>query len=102
MQLFEPDSTKLQARSLRLFTFVFLALCLAPAGLAKTTDAPVVESKTAGVEVSESTDKRTRLLNQVVAPSYQTPTPEAAKVRQEIMDDLEHKSEAEPMSYYPI
>jgi hypothetical protein len=59
-------------------------------------------SKAGKVEVSESTDKRMRTLDEVIAPSYVTISPESAKLKKEIMDDMDNKSEAEPMCYYPI
>ena len=81
-----------------------VAVISAPGSLAKSGSTQPAESKKAGVELTEGTtsDPYKQTLNEVVAPSYQTPTPQASKIRQEIMDDLEHKSEPEPFCYYPI
>ncbi|PWU02756.1 MAG: hypothetical protein C5B53_01295 [Candidatus Melainabacteria bacterium] len=61
------------------------------------------KSKAAGVEVTETTtDKRTQLLNELIAPSYQPKSPEAAKLKEDVIYEMEHKTEAEPFCYYPI
>jgi hypothetical protein len=73
---------------------------LAEEAIAENT---TTKSKAAGVEVTETaTDKRTQLLDQLIAPSYQQKTPEAAKLKEDLIYEMEHKNEAEPFCYYPI
>jgi hypothetical protein len=73
---------------------------LAEEAIAENT---VTKSKTAGVEVTETNaDKRTQLLNELIAPSYQQKSPEAAKLKEDILYEMEHKTEKEPFLYYPI
>jgi hypothetical protein len=82
--------------------FAALSGSLVPASAEVLANAPEDQSKKAAVEVTEGNDKRMQTLNEVVAPSYQKISPESAKVKEEIMDDLEHNSEPEPFCYYPI
>lgn len=81
-----------------------VVFCLTPACLAESGSTAPAESKQAGVELTtgQTGDQYTQTLNEVIAPSYETPTPRASKIRAEIMDNLMHKSEPEPFCYYPI
>lgn len=98
-----------KARSKKFETILALQIVAVISSLAPTlageeiADNTASKSKTAGVEVTESTgDKQTKLLDELIAPSYKPKSPEAAKLKEDIMYELEHKTEPEPFCYYPI
>jgi hypothetical protein len=83
-------------------TLIALGSLLAPAFCEETVVAQEGASKTTKGGSPDVDDKRMQLLNEVVAPPTQKKSPTAAKVKEEIMDDLNNKSEPEPLCYYPI
>jgi hypothetical protein len=60
------------------------------------------QSKAGKVEVTqESADKRMRVLDEVISSSDENISPEGAKAKKTVLNDLHHYNEEEPSCWYP-